>query len=285
MVIEALYSANRLDWLKRISEISQKDYSSVDRLLLSFGILPSRCLRPWHIVSIASLVEKLNRDMVTVALNMMEPCGRYLKNDVQLPEYWKGHQDYAKATNRTLLNLWRVKPEQIEDHAVRITDYLKNSFFKNKDLSAVSLSLLEAYYNIIDHSDSKGNAYSMLSFDESTEVLNVAVCDFGIGIAGSVRNFDSSIKSDVDAVIKATQEKFTVGSRSHNAGLGLSNIRSVCTEKDNLWIISNSAAVGLTNSTLKAFELDFNFPGTLLSYNISLSHFEDEENVSNEYNW
>ena len=218
-------------------EIYQTEYSAGDRLTLSFNGLTITKMDPWHIVTLACLVESLDRRNIIVSLDRSEECGEYFFSGLKLGAYWKGKKDYTTADKSTVLNLWHIMPESTEDHARRTVEYLRNRFFKRKDLSSVTLSLLEAYYNINDHSKSDGNAFSMLSFDEDTEVLNVAVCDFGIGIAESVKDFDCTITDDKEALSKAIEAKFTVGSKAHNAGLGLLNIRNVCTEKDNLWII------------------------------------------------
>lgn len=279
-----LHSANRSDWLRIISEMRNVVLEQGDRVLISFGNLQPIEIRPEHIVSLACLVESLDRMKVTVSVSPKENCGLYLKSVLRLDEYWKGGRNYVDSAEGTMLNLWHVNKEHIEEHARRTVDYLKNRFFRKKDLSTVTLSLLEAYYNINDHSEADGNAFSMLSFDEDTEVLNVAVCDFGIGIARSVRDFDGSIKDDKVALSKAIQERFTVKSQKHNAGLGLLNIRNVCTERDNLWIISNSAALALTDTQERAYDLGFDFRGTLLTYSISLSHFEDEDTLDG-YAW
>ena len=281
---ENLHSASRTDWLKRIMEICQADYQTGDRLILSFNGLTKSKLEPWHIVSFACLVEHLDRKKVIVSLDRKEECGEYFFSDLHLGAYWKGKQDYTEAEQDTILNLWHIKPEHTEEHARRTVEYLKNRFFRNKDLSSVTLSLLEAYYNINDHSYCEGNAFSMLSFDEEKEILNVAVCDFGIGIAQSVKDFDKDIDNDKVALKKAIEAKFTVGSQAHNAGLGLVNIRSACTEKDYLWIICNKAALALSSTQEKAFDIGFDFHGTLLTYNVSLSHFEDEDTLEG-YEW
>ena len=281
---ENLHSAKRTEWLRRIMEIRDTDYQIGDLVSLSFGDLSVSKILPEHIVSLACLVESLTRKKVQVSIFLQEECGKYFSSTLKLSEYWKGGQDYAQAEQETILNLWHIKADKTEEHARRTTEYLKNRFFKNKDLSAVTLSLLEAYYNINDHSRFNGNAFSMLSFDEDTEVLSVAVCDFGIGIAGSVRNFDPSIDDDKTALRKATEANFTVQSTAHNAGMGLYNIKSVCTEDDIMWIISNEAALGITSKSERAIDLDFNFQGCLLTYSVSLSHFEDEEPLD-DFNW
>ena len=281
---ENLHSAKRTEWLRRIIEIRDADHQAGDQVSLSFGDLPVSRIQPEHIVSLACLVESLTSKKVNVSIFLNEECGKYFSSTLKLSEYWKGGQDYAPAEHETVLNLWHVKADRTEEHARRTTQYLKNSFFKNKDLSAVTLSLLEAYYNINDHSKFEGNAFSMLSFDEETEVLNVAVCDFGIGIATSVKNYDSSIENDKEALKKAVEANFTVQSTEHNAGMGLYNIKSVCTDKDTLWIISNGAALGITSTNERAIDMGFDFRGCLLTYSISLSHFEDEETLE-DFNW
>lgn len=265
-------------------EIRYADYNAGDKVILSFGDLTIDKLGPEHIVSLACLVESLNKRSVLVSILPQERCGEYFRTQIKLSAYWKGGRDYTQAEKSTILNLWHIKSDSTEEHARRTTEYLKNKFFKNKDLSAVTLSLLEAYYNINDHSRSGDNAFSMLSFDEDTEVLTVAVCDFGMGIAESVRNYDPSIDSDKKALIKAIEANFTVQSTEHNAGMGLYNIKSVCTEEDTLWIISNCAAIGITSANERAIDLDFDFKGCLLTYSVSLSHFEDEETLE-DFNW
>lgn len=281
---ENLHSAKRTEWPRRIMEISDADYQAGDLVCLSFGDLPVSRIMPERIVSLACLEESLKRKKVKVSIFLDEECGKYFSSTLKLSDYWNGGQDYATAGQETVLNLWQIKPDGTEEHARRTTEYLKNRFFKNKELSAVTLSLLEAYYNITDHSKFEGNAFSMLSFDEETEVLNVAVCDFGIGIAASVKNYDSSIKDDKVALKKAVEANFTVQSTEHNAGMGLYNIKSVCTDKDTLWIISNGAALGITSINERAIDLGFDFRGCLLTYSVSLSHFEDEETLE-DFNW
>lgn len=284
VVTENINSAKRTEWLKRIMEIRGTECVEGDKICLSFGDISVDSIAPEHIVSLACLVEFLDRKNISVALDRKTECGEYFYTELNMKEYWINRQDYFPARNDTILNLWHVKGEQIEEHARRITDYLKNRYLKNKDLSAVTNSLHEAYYNISDHARAEANAFSMISFNKKTEVLNVAVCDFGIGIARSVRDFDSSIDDDKIALKKAAEANFTVRSAEHNAGMGLYNIRCVCTEEDCLWIISNSAALRLTSTNERATDLGFDFNGSLLTYSVSLSHFIDEETLE-DFNW
>ncbi len=284
VIVEHITSAKRIDWLQRIMEIRSVKCEMGDTLTISFGNISVNEISPEHVVSLACLVEYFYQQKVRIALDTNTECGKYFFDDLCLREYWANRQDYFPARNNMILNLWHVREGQIEAHARRITDYLKKGNLRHKDLSAVTNSLHEAYYNIVDHSRSNSNAFSMISYNTKTEVLNVAVCDFGIGVAQSVKNFDPTITDDKAALKKASEANFTVRSAQHNAGMGLYNIRCVCTDDDDLWIISNNAALRLTSDNERATDLDFEFGGCLLTYSVSLSHFIDEETLD-DFNW
>ena len=48
--------------------------------------------------------------------------------------------------------------------------------------------------------------------------------------------------------------------------------------------ISNGAALGITSINERAIDLGFDFRGCLLTYSVSLSHFEEEETLE-DFNW
>lgn len=99
------------------------------------------------------------------------------------------------------------------------------------------------------------------------------VCDFGRGIAESVRTKLPEIKDDAQALKKAMEPRFTIGSTPHNAGLGLENLRNYCTEPDSLWIISNDAALMTSGNIERAVKLKYPFKGTLIMYTLVPSMF------------
>lgn len=277
-------SYERIDWLKTICSARSFRIEAGDCVSFSFPHMEKEKMRPEYIVSLACLVEYFNSNKVGILVDTSEEIGEYLFEYLNLPEYWKGGKNYVDAGSKNILNLWHFDPSGMEIHAKRISEYLKHTFFKRKDLSAVEMSLTEAYYNIQDHAQCQGNAFSMALFDSENEILNVAVCDFGIGIPTSVRTVRPDISDDKLALIKALEDDFTVGSKIHNAGKGLGNIRSSCTECDYLWIISNQAALVATGSQEKVYDIGFNFEGTLIFYSMSLSHFDDEE-IEEVFNW
>ncbi len=154
---------------------------------------------------------------------------------------------------------------------------MERQFFKGKDLTVVKESLAEIFYNIFDHAEADGNAFSFIKYDEKTRKLHVAICDFGIGIARSIRSYFPDIKSDEEAIEKAMKDNVTVKSRPHNKGMGLGNIINAISEDDKLRIISNGGMVYASGNFRKTFQTGFNFTGTLIYYEISLSHFPDLE--------
>ena len=135
--------------------------------------------------------------------------------------------------------------------------------------------MIEAYYNVFDHADANGNAFSLIKYDDDDERLHVAICDFGKGIAKSVRDFTPDITNDRDALLKSIETDFTVGSKSHNKGKGLDNILS-CSSV--VRIFCNNALLLKTDAGgVSTFDVNFHFGGTLIYLEIDLSLTEDEE--------
>lgn len=266
-------------WLANVSELACRSYQEQQRVILDFDGLDKSLLNPMHIVSLACLIECLDRKGVLISLNSIEnrPVEHYLWHDLKFKEYWAGGKNYVPAQEVEISNLWRVIDAEKEVHSHRVYNYLKQHFFQSKDLSAVRNSLDEAYYNIFDHAQAAGNAFSFVEFNRETEKLHVAVCDFGVGIARLVRTSLGTITSDKDALLKALEYKFTTGSQKHNMGMGLGNIKDTCTDEDHLIIISNHGKLIANRDTIEAYEHTFSFPGSLIYYELSLSHFENEE--------
>jgi len=69
----------------------------------------------------------------------------------------------------------------------------------------------------------------------------------------------------------------SVHSKTHNQGFGFNNILSALAEDDKLRIISNSGFLYAIGRTIKTYDLDFCFNGTLIYYELSLSEFENLE--------
>lgn len=282
MVTLNFISQKKVSWISKVCEFRALAPNKGEDILFTFSGLEPQETAPEHVATLACLIEHFASKGHNVLIDQ-SPLGIFLWEQCQLRQYWGGRQNYSVSPDQKILNLWRVNMEEKDFRGTQVADYLRNHFFKHKDLTAVGNSLTEAYYNIFDHAEAQGNAFSMLMYDESKEVLHVAVCDFGIGIAKTVKDFLGEDMSDSEAISRAIQTNFSVKSKNHNAGWGLQNIISCCTDDDTLWIISNKGSLVVSNGEARNYDLGFAFNGTLLFYSISLSHFEDEE-IINDFN-
>ncbi len=274
-------SIGRIEWIKTIADQIKQLTSRIvtgDRIVIE---LPSETekFEAVHLASIACFIEYFHKKGCVMAV--MNNVRNFIFDKLNWKAYWSGHQDYVAAKDTSILNLWRITDEGKEFHSQQVYDFLKQGPFKQKDLSAVPNSLLEAYYNVFDHAEANGIAFSFIRYIEDKQKLSVAICDFGKGIATSVKEKYPNIKDDSTAIEEAMRDRFTIQSKTHNRGLGLGNIRTACTEEDALRIISNRGFLTTKRDEINKRENNFNFPGTLIFYDLTLSHFEDEEIIAN----
>lgn len=279
--------SHRSHWINAIAPYTLK-VKKVDKINLKptiylLNIDNINQLEPFHFVLLACLREQLKRiGYDECYLRADSDVTNYLLNVCNLGKYWIGELpvDYMQSKDQSVFNLWRVKKENIEPYSEAIHQYLKQNFFHQKDLSSLKLALLETFYNIFDHADAKGNAFSFIKFEEVSQKLHIAVCDFGVGIAYTIRNTYPEIENDAEAVRKATEDTITASSQPHNKGMGLGNIISNLDAEDIFRIVSNKGLLKLSGGKMETFEFSREFKGTLIYYEITLSQFEDEEIVS-----
>lgn len=280
----AFIRPGRVEWLEDICILRTKKAEYAGGLNLVFGDFSLREIRPEHIAPLACMIEDFSRCGIKVSLNRKSEVGNALWEKYRLRMYWAGGQNYAESDDDKVLNLQRIVDSEKELYGRRVSDFLKTRYFQNKDMTTVNNSITEALYNIFDHAEAEGNAFSMVTFEEEKSELHVAVCDFGKGIARTVKDYLGIKMTDGEALLKAMEYRFTIGSFSHNGGLGLGNILASCTEKDYMWIVSNGAIVAANANNKKVIPLEKEFKGTLIFYSMSLSHLEDEEMIS-DFNW
>ncbi len=282
---EIIFSgADKGRWIKVIvdSRDISRNINELDSVLVKINdILNIDDLEPVHIVLLACLRQELmNKGYKKCILSSDNPSVTdFLINGINLSKYWLGEKPkfYSESQSETIFNLWHVSSSEMEAYAESISDYFNRRFFKYKDLSAVKLSMLEIFYNIFDHSESKDNAFSYMKYDKATQRLYVAICDFGKGVARSIRDYFTDIECDSDALLEAIKDKVTVRSRDHNGGHGLDVVVNHLGSDDTLRILSNNALLVCSGSVYKPFSVDYNFSGTLIYYEISLINFEDME--------
>lgn len=242
-------------------------------------------LKPMHLVTMACLIHFLKEKGCDVSLSQSNrKVAEYIYNALGFKYYWKEGCNHVDAINsENIFNLWRIVDTEKDFYAKNVERYLKQNFFKGKDLSAINVSLVEAFYNVFDHANAKGNAFSLIMYDEKSHILHVAVSDFGIGIAQSIRNHitDQILEQDKDAIEYSIKDSITVKSTKHNKGLGLGNIISGV---DHAKIVSNNGCYEKDNSLSRCNETPFYFPGTLIFFEVNLNNLDDEE-IIDTFNW
>lgn len=268
-------SIDKGKWLKSIVDCRTSAIGGDSVSILISDEVKKNDLSPFHVVTLACLIEFLKTQGIKASL-VDNDAGRYFYDFLHFKEYFVDKIGYIPTDDESIFNLWRIKESEMETHARRVKEYLNHHFFKGKDLSMVALSLTEAFYNVFDHANAGGNAFSMIRFDKASEKLFVAVSDFGCGIPANIKKL-VPFKLESEALSYAAKEMVTTSSTTHNKGMGLANIRCACTDKDIMRIVSGGGFLCLQRDNEKKYELGFHYPGTLLYYDLSLSHFEEEE--------
>ena len=246
---------------------------------ITLGVSYDKTLTSFHIASLACLIEYADRSGLDVNLRNQTAAEGYFTDIIQLGEYWATGHDYIEAKDETVCNLWRITNSGKELHGRRIQEYLERKFLQNKELDVVHNGLTEAYYNVFDHAHANGIAFSAITFNKDTQILDATICDLGVGMVQPIKTAFPQITTDEEALKRSIETKFTIGSSLHNGGMGLDNIRSSCTENDKLYIFSNRAYLEADNETVAVHALNFDFKGTLINFGITLSHLPDKDYI------
>lgn len=279
-------SLNKSRWLAKISELYSVYAMPIpeSRITLKFDDkLNVSQIEPVHLVTLACLIQYLfdKGHKVYMSSTNVE-IHDYIFNDLDFSAYWKGGKNHVNAhRSNDIFNLWRIVEAEKDLYAKNVERYLTQNYFQDKDLSAISVSLVEAFYNVFDHARANENAFSILRYDRNRNILSVAIADFGIGIARSVRNFNNEIKSDVEAIEWALEDHSTVKSTAHNKGLGMGNILAIASSAR---ILSGNGLTVIIADDRKSFGTTFKFPGTLIYLDVDLTSFEDVE-ILESFNW
>ena len=274
-------SADREMWLRTISELYKNVSSLVlkqEMFVLDFdSSIDVESLKPFHLVTVANIIHLIIGSGMQVSIrNTNQEVFNYIYNELSFYKYWSKGKNYVEAkTSRNVFNLWRIVESEKDLYAKKVEDYFKKRYFQNKDLSAISVSLVEAYYNVFDHAMANGNAFSLIQYEEESSKLFVAISDFGKGISKTVRDYNTNINSDHEAILKAIEDRFTVQSTVRNKGFGLSIILAP-TEEARIFS-GNGLVYKNTDGDILGYETDFSYPGTLIYYEIDLSKMESEE--------
>ena len=232
---------------------------------------------PFHMVLLACFIEyihSMNYKVIIDSPNREAKC--YF--DETFRAYFVGGQKYIEPDHDDILNLWKVVNEKAISYSMQVAKYLNNEHFEGIDMSKLKVALDEVYANIADHSQSKGNAFSYIKYIPQDRKIYVAVCDFGLGIAKTLRDSNTKYLSDKDALRDSINIGVSARTNERNKGYGLDSIVTSLSENDILCILSNRGFLMSTgNRNIKIYDLDFDFKGTLIYFEISTDSFPVKE--------
>lgn len=209
------------------------------------------------------------------------PLRKFLAEEIYIHQYWEENKsDHVEIPDENGLTLWRVVEKRIVPYSRAVHEFLKRKYFADLDLSALEMALMEMYYNVCDHAQAEGIAFSYIKYQEETGKIYVAVCDFGQGIAQSLRTKYPSFSDDKEAVKQSLKKGISAQTKENNKGMGLNDIVSFLGQDDALRIVSNRAfLICIANKIKKTYDLNFDFCGTLLYFDILVKNFEKEDLV------
>lgn len=279
--------ADRLAWIRSICEV-QSDIASGKYATEQINIeidhtINPEDLHPVHLVLLGCLIAMLRKHNLNGTIIANNKVIDYFCNQLHLDIYFNSDQRHIKSESPADLNLWRVSATGSLFYSNHVAEYLKNKYLCAKDLSPLKVILDELYANIADHSCAEDIAYSYIHYDEKNRTINIAFCDFGIGIPRSLQ--EAGIHAENGYIMKATGRGVSAKSNTHNKGFGLDTVVSNIEGTGNkITIISGdelfvSYGVREYARTLKQSTY---LNGTLIYFDLPIDGFEDADYV-NEY--
>lgn len=280
-----LYSCNKTAWIKRIIRWTEALHQATTKkdcvkVILKDNVTKNR-FSPFHIVTLSCFIETIKRKGYLVYLEVKdEELHDFIFNDISFTLYWTDcNRDHVDSPDSSRLNLWRITQGRQYEYETSVHQYFTNKF-PGIDFFMLKSCLTELYYNVFDHAEANGVAFSYIHYDDEEEVIHIAICDFGKGIARTIKDAYSDIRDDKEALIKSLERGVTSKSNTHNAGFGLDNIISALSDST-LRIVSNHAILfyrkNMDASEIKTYDMPFCLKGTLIYFDLPVAGFESTE--------
>ena len=264
------------DWLEGIMAI-RKEYKAPFELHIEIAeSINRRNFANFHIVTLSCLIDYAKKQGALVYLRIDDKDLRgYIFNDVRIRQYWKENKDEVFSTpEKQPFNLWRIEEKYYTNYSIALNQFFSQAYFAGKDLSGLHSCVVELFQNIIDHSESKGNAFFAIAYDQRKTQIDIAICDFGVGIPYTLR---SQYKDQKEALQRSLIPGVSARTKSHNMGYGMDNIVSTMAPLDIIRIVSNKAFLIKSKSKEYVFPMPYDFMGTLIYFTISTDSFEELE--------
>lgn len=289
----SIRSYNKSSWIAFIenNRIAKQDSHPSD-LIVDFT--HAEFLEPFHIVTLASLIEEYHQVKVKISFRNAENKGvsSYLSY-IRFCEYWNegfNRNNYTTCRISTTLCLWHINHPMISQYVDTAQKYFENNILRGKDAEPLNLCLSELFNNINDHSESSISGYCINQYYRKNKKMKIAVCDFGVGIPNTVNRYLKEIGEPIlendKALLKAFEFKFSSKSKPHNQGRGLDTLKGIIKECDGfLRVISNNSCLIIRDGKLKCFKLDYEFNGTYFDISLNTEYFEEQTNKSEDFDY
>ena len=277
-------SPARIEWVRIVTEWREK--ISISKKIKFIELVFDQEVRfdnfdPIHIVLLSCFIDEIQTKGYVVRLDFKdEALHDYLFNEVNLKTYWgKNKINHVDSPVISDLNIWRITENGKEYYSISVHDYFKRIYFAGFDLSSLKNALNELYFNVFDHAEAHGNAFSFIRYDKEEGKIQVAICDFGKGIGRTLREKYPNFENDCVALENSIKIGITAKTQKYNKGFGLDNVASSLKKGDRLRIVSNEALLDISDNSLniKTLGIPFNFKGTLIYFDVAIDSFEKEE--------
>jgi len=240
---------------------------------------------PLHIVLLSCFIDDIQTKGYIVRLSFNDnDLHNYLFNEINLKTYWgKNKIDHIDSPVISDFNIWRITENGKEYYSISVHDYFKRSYFSGFDLSSLKNALNELYFNVFDHAEAHGNAFSFIRYDKEAGKIRVAICDFGKGIGRTLREKYTNFENDCIALENSIKVGISARTQKYNKGFGLDNVTSAIKKGDVFRIVSNEALLQIEDDSLniKTLKIPFDFRGTLIYFDVAIESFEKEEILEN----
>ena len=177
-------SPDRDDWLAEIMAI-RSAYVAPNTLLLTLSeTIGLESFANFHFVTLSCLIDYVKRQNGQVLFEARNrDLHNYILNDVRIRKYWQGDEDEVFSTpEQKPFNLWRIVERYSSNYSIALNQFFERVYFDGKDLTALHSCVAELFQNIIDHAEADGNAFFAITYRPDNRQLEIAICDFGVGI-------------------------------------------------------------------------------------------------------
>lgn len=137
-------------WLQQIEKIYLTYSDAMPPRTIRFSFADEfvrEKIEPIHLVTYACLIQYLNDKGHTAAQGSENSeIFNYIFKELNFRSYWHGIKNHVNTANADrIFNLWRIVEAEKDLYAKNVEAYFKRRYFANKDLSSISISLVEAF--------------------------------------------------------------------------------------------------------------------------------------------